>query len=121
MEKKKAAGALMLGLTMAYVVTAVLLLLLAFVLFKMQPDAGKMEIGILAAYVLSCFVGGRLCAGRNEKRKFFWGLLTGILYFLLLYAISGMSDRTVQSGLLQSLTALALCAGGGMLGGMLSK
>ena len=41
--------------------------------------------------------------------------------FLLLLAVSGMSERSLQSGLLQSLTAFVLCAGGGMFGGMVAS
>lgn len=112
------AAAMVRGLILACLVTAVILLILAFVVLKLRPDAGKTEIGILVTYVLSCFAGGWYGGRKAEKKKFLWGLLLGTLYFLLLFAVSGTGDRAVQSDLLQSVTALALCAGGGMLGGM---
>lgn len=117
----RAAGAVLRGLLLAFLVTVVFLLLIAFVFLKMQPDMGKTEIGILLTYVLSCFAGGWYCGRRMERKKFLWGLLVGVLYFLLLLAVSGMSERSLQSGLLQSLTAFVLCAGGGMFGGMVAS
>lgn len=117
----KTAAAILRGLVLACFVTVVILLILAFVMLKLRPDAGKTEIGILLTYVLSCFVGGWYIGRKAEKKKFLWGLLLGALYFLLLFAISAMGERAVQSDLLQSLTALILCAGGGMAGGMLAS
>lgn len=119
--KKKEAAALAVGLAVSFAVTALLLLLLAFLLLRLQPDAGKIQIGILATYAVSCFFGGILCAGKCERRKFLWGLLTGLLYFVVLFAVSGMSERAVQPEMTQGVTALVLCACGGMLGGMAAR
>ena len=110
-----------LGLVFACLATTAILLILAFVMLKLQPGTGVMETSILVTYALSCLLGGWYCGRKTERRKFLWGALLGVLYFLLLFLISGMGDRAVQSGLLQSLTALVICAGGGMLGGMLAR
>ena len=120
MEKKGAAGNLMKGLVLTFLVTVVLLFGLAFLLLKLRLDVGKTEIGILATYVLSCFAGGWYCGHKAGRKRFLWGAAVGTLYFLILFLISGMSDRPFQSGLTESLTAFALCAGAGMLGGMVS-
>lgn len=120
MGKGKAAGTMLRALVLAYLVTTVILLALAFIMLKFQPDTGKTEIGILVTYVLSCFLGGWYAGRKAERRKFLWGLMTGLLYFLLLFLISGMGDRAAQTNMVQSLLSLALCAGGGMLGGMIS-
>lgn len=119
--KGKTAAQLLKGLLLAGIVTAAVLFLLAFVMLKVQPVAEKMELCILCTYVLACFAGGLYCGHRAGRRKFLWGLLLGILYFVLLFLLSGMGDRSVQSGLLQSLTAFIVCACGGMLGGMAAK
>ncbi|MDO4324366.1 MAG: TIGR04086 family membrane protein [Lachnospiraceae bacterium] len=118
--KGRAAAELLKGLLLACFVTTALLLLLAFAMLKFQPLAEKMEICILVTYVFSCLAGGWYCGRRAERRKFLRGLLLGAVYFALLFLISGMGDRAVQSNLLQSATAFVLCACGGMLGGMLA-
>ena len=119
--KGKIAAGMLLGLVISCLTTTVILLVLAFVMLKLQPDTGVIETAILVTYAISCFFGGLYCGRRAERKKFIWGALLGVLYFLLLFLISGMGDRAVQSGLVQSLTALAICAGGGMLGGMLAR
>ncbi len=120
MKGKRAAG-MLAGLVLSCLATTVILLALAFVMLKLQPETGVIETAILVTYVLSCFIGGWYCGRKAQRRKFAWGMLLGVLYFLLLFLVSGMGDRTVQSGLLQSLTAFAVCAGGGMLGGMAAR
>ncbi len=118
--KGRAAGTMLRALVLSYLVTTVILLALAFIMLKFQPDTGKTEIGILVTYVLSCFLGGWYAGRRGGRRKFLWGLATGLLYFLLLFVISGMGDRAVQTDLTRNFLSLLLCAGGGMLGGMIS-
>lgn len=117
----KLVTAVLLGLVLSCLVTTVVLLILAFVMLKLQPEAGTIEIWILVTYAVSCLLGGWYCGRKMEKKKFLWGLILGVLYFLLLFLISGMGDRAIQSGLVQSMAALAICAGGGMLGGMIAK
>ena len=53
-------------------------------------------------------------------RKFAWGLTIGILYFGLLLLISLGVYRSMQGSGANILTTFLLCAGGGMLGGMVS-
>ena len=98
------------SLLAAYLVTAVFLLVLAFVLLKMQPDAQKTGIAILVCYVISCLAGGWICGEKAEKRKFLWGLFLGILYFLLLLAVSSLREQALPIRTMQVLTAFILCA-----------
>lgn len=108
------------ALLCAYVVTGILLLLLTLLLYKLNLDEGKVTGGITAIYVVSTFVGG-FAAGKMAKvRKFAWGLTIGILYFGLLLLISFGVYRSLQGNGANVLTTFLLCAGGGMLGGMIS-
>lgn len=104
----------------AYVVTGVLLMLLAFLMYKFNLDEGKVSVGIIVIYVLANLVGGFIIGKCAESRKFLWGLAAGILYFALLLLISLAFYHSLQNAGANTLTALLLCAGGGMLGGMLS-
>lgn len=106
------------GQIAAWVVTVILLLLLAFLLLKLQWDNGKTELAILIVYVISTFFGGWMTGRKVEKMKFLYGLASGALYFLLLLAVSAMSDAGLQSGLATGAAAFLLCAAGGMVGGM---
>lgn len=108
------------ALLCAYVVTGILLLLLTLLLYKLNLDEGKVTAGITAIYVVSTFVGGFVAGKLLKVRKFVWGLTIGILYFALLMLISLGVYRAVQGSGASVLTTFLLCAGGGMLGGMVS-
>ena len=111
---------LLKALLSAYVVTGILLQLLTLLLYKLNLDEGKVTGGIIAIYVVSTFVGGFVAGKLAKFRKFAWGLTIGILYFGLLLLISLGVYRSMQGGGANILTTFLLCAGGGMLGGMVS-
>ena len=76
-------------------------------------------MGILAVYIISTFAGGFAMGKMGKTRKFLRGFMLGMLYFLLLLAISAGIYRSVQGGM-QMMIAWILCGAGGMLGGMVS-
>ena len=103
-----------------YILTSLLLALLAFLLYKMRLGEGIVSIAIIVIYVVATMFGGWITGKRMENRRFLWGLFIGGVYFLLLVLISiimGGSNLQVGNSFW---TTLILCAGGGMLGGMLS-
>ncbi|WP_461809788.1 TIGR04086 family membrane protein [Faecalimonas sp.] len=120
-EKKELKGMWLLkALLVGYVITGVLLMILALLLYKIDLDEQKVTIGIIATYIISTFAGGFIMGRLVEKQKFIWGLVLGIIYFLLLFVVSFMVNHQLQSNGTNLLTTFLLCAGGGMLGGMLS-
>lgn len=107
------------SLLISYVVTALMLLLMALLLFKLELDENKISMGMIAVYVLSCFLGGFAAGKGGRNRRFLWGLLTGALYFVILTAVSfGMGGT--REGMLSLITVGVLCLGSGMIGGMLA-
>lgn len=114
------AARIMKALLASYVVTGFLLLLIAGLLYRFQMDEGKVRIGIIITYILSCFAGGFLEGKMMKSRKFLWGVLLGLLYFLIMTLVSLAVNRELQSSSSGFITAFLLCMGGGMLGGMLS-
>lgn len=128
MEKKtvlkQAAGGRVMdfikALLCAYVVTGILLLILAFLLYKAGLSEENVNAGILLTYVISTFSGGFVIGKLTGSRKFLWGLLAGILYFVLLLLISLGIYHSLQGASVETAAAFVLCAGGGMLGGMIS-
>lgn len=107
-------------LVFAYVLTGALLLGLAFLLYKFRLDEKIVNIAVIVIYVLVTFLTGFLAGKKLKVRKFLWGFLLGAGYFVILAVVSmiaGQQETVVGSHLL---TTFMLCAGGGMLGGMLS-
>ena len=101
------------ALLVSYIITGILLLVLAVLLYKLNLDKGKVTAGITGIYVVSAFAGGFLIGKLQKVRKFIWGLMLGILYFLLLVLVSFGVYHTLQGDVMQIVTTLVLCAAGG--------
>ena len=108
------------ALFVMYFITGALLLLLAFLLFKLQLSEEIVTIGILAAYVLSTFVGGLYIGKKMQSKKFLWELAAGFLYFALLLLVSLAINRTLSDGAGNVVTTMIMCICGGTFGGMLA-
>lgn len=105
-------------LFLMYAVTFILLLLLAFVLFKMEPSEMFSKVWLIAVYIISGFAGGFLIGKRVGTKKFLWGFMVGIIYFLILFGVSMLLYRGLPKDLLHLFTTLVLCAASGTVGGM---
>ena len=108
------------ALLCAYVITGILLLVLTLLLYKAGLSEEYVNAGITLIYVISTFAGGFVMGKVTGNRKFLWGLLTGCMYFILLILISLGVYHSFQSEISGMITTLLLCAGGGMLGGMIA-
>lgn len=118
-QDKKFLSALLI-LVLSYVLTACLLLLLAFILYKFRISESIVNIAVIVIYISVTFAAGFIAGKYYKVKKFLWGLVLGSVYFLILILVSligGVSDAVIGSGVV---TTWILCAGGGMLGGMLS-
>ena len=102
-------------LLFAYALTGALLMLLSLLLFKAGLGEKTVSVAIIVIYV-SGFLAGK----KMKNRKFVWGLLEGISYFLILAVISFAAGEDAVTSGNSFFTTLVLCSGGGMLGGMLS-
>lgn len=108
------------ALLASYIVTGILLFAVTFFLYKFDWDEQMVTAGIIVIYVVSTFVGGFILGKIRRARKFLWGLVIGVLYFVLLFLISFGVYRNFDGNGTNVITTLLLCVGGGMLGGMLA-
>ena len=120
LEKNQKIIWLLKALLFSYVVTGISLLLLSVLLYKFEWNEHLVSAAIVAVYVLSTVVGGIVIGKLVRTRRFFWGLLLGNLYFILLLVITSILYRSLSGNGLNMLTAWILCTGGGMTGGMIS-
>lgn len=107
------------GIVLAYLISGICLVLLAFFMFQWEISEGVVRGGIIFAYVLSCFLSGMVVSSRHEGQKYLWGLAMGLLYYVILFAVSMIFNRAVFTQIPGIFPALFLCGFGGMLGGML--
>ena len=104
----------------AYILTAGLLLLLAFMLYRFGLSEKVVSICIIVIYIIVTFLAGLLAGKREGRKKFLWGLMMGVLYFGILVAVSLVVNRGLEDVAGNMMTVFFLCAGSGMLGGMVS-
>ena len=108
------------ALLAAYVVTGILLIILALALYKFELNEGAVTAGVTAVYLISTITGGLVVGKLAKVRRFLWGIVLGILYFALLLLVTVGIYRTFHGSSTEILVTFALCAGGGMAGGMIS-
>ncbi len=120
-NEKKVSGLFFLKcLLFSYILTAALLLILAFLLYKFHLKAAVVSVAIIVIYVVATFFAGFMSGKKMQNKKFMWGLIMGAAYFLVLAVISLGVDHSLETPGMNFFTTLLLCSGGGMLGGMVS-
>ena len=98
--------------------TAILLLILALMLFKMSLSERAVAVGIVLIYVIVNFAGGFLMGKIKGENKYKWGIVIGLSFFLILTLISTIITGEMYGNGIQAVWALLTCIGGGMVGGM---
>ena len=111
---------LLKGLLISYIITAFILLLLAFLMLKLDLPSAVVSGGINFAYIISAFIGGFFVGKRLEQKKFMWGLVMGVCYFVVILLISLMMNRVSPLPLGNLFTVFIISSMSGMLGGMIS-
>ena len=107
-------------LLFGYLITGGLLLLLAALLYKLHLAEQVVSIGIILIYVVSTLLSGMIAGKRAGTKKYLWGLVQGCLYFVVLLLVTLAVKHTVSDFGSNLVTTFLLCAGSGMLGGMLA-
>lgn len=121
MQKNPAVAIIFLiFLLLAYVITTVGLMILAFMLYKFPLGESAVSVGVIIIYVISTFLSSFICGKKCKNRKFIWGLGIGIAYFVILLLLSLLMNESVVSLGTNVVTSMLICAGSGMLGGMLA-
>ena len=108
------------SLLASYIVTGILLLVLTFFMYKFELNEKIVSAAIVGIYVVSTLIGGMIIGKLTKSKRYLWGMVLGIIYFVLLLLITLGVYRTLNRDSVSIVTSLILCAGGGMTGGMIS-
>ena len=84
------------SLLFAYALTGVGLLLLAFFLYVFKLGETAVDVGIILICIFVCFMGGLMTGRFLRENRAFWGMLTGLAYFLLLLIVSFAVKRRLD-------------------------
>ncbi len=109
------------GLLLSCAVTAALIAAfsLVFVLLETIFDSAIVPLALISA-ALGCFAGAYLCAAMIRRRGLIFGLLTGLLMFVVIWLLGLMcSEGLFGTETAVKLLLLLLSGGaGGYIGGM---
>lgn len=102
-----------------FILSIILLLIIAFVMYKTGMGQGTAKILILGVYLVSTFLGGLIIGKAEKSKRLIWGAAAGILYLAVLLVASVIvnSGLTGENNIILS---AACCILGGCLGGMTS-
>ena len=103
------------SLLASYIVTGILLLVLTFFMYKFELNEKIVSAAIVGIYVVSTLIGGMIIGKLTKSKRYLWGMVLGILYFVLLLLITLGVYRTLNGDSVSIVTSLILCAGGGMI------
>lgn len=111
--------ALLKCLMAAYLITGVLLLLVAGLLYKFSIGESVVDISIIVIYCVSSLLAGLFFSKGAVSHRFLWGMLAGAAYFMIICVVSIVADPNFVPVSNACITTLLICLGSGMLGGML--
>lgn len=116
---KKIGSLILKELLLQVVLSGVLVIILAFFVFRFSLGDGAIKFMILAIYGICSLIGGLILGRSMERRKFLWGLIAGAVYIGLIIGISFAVQGNVGNGLISMGVGIAVCLGCGTFGGMI--
>lgn len=99
------------SLLASYIVTGILLLVLTFFMYKFELNEKIVSAAIVGIYVVSTLIGGMIIGKLTKSKRYLWGMVLGIIYFVLLLLITLGVYRTLNGDSVSIVTSLILCAG----------
>ena len=107
-------------LIISYLVTGILLLGIAFLMYKLGLDENKVNVAITLTYIISSAIGGIVIGKSMKEKKYIWGLLLGAMYVGVILIASLLMSHGENVIAAKGLSTIILCLCGGTLGGMIS-
>lgn len=110
----------MVILVTMYIITGILLLLLAFLMYRMDLSEPVANGAIIAIYIISGFLGGFLIGKKVGVKKYLWGFLMGVLYYGVLFLVGFLLHQSVDVDAVHLISTMVLCLLSSTAGGMIS-
>ena len=107
------------ALIIAGLVTVLFLLLISIWMYRADPGEKVLSAALILTYIAAGFLGGLYMGHKMDRRKFLWGMGTGLFYFLVLTVLAFALPGGVLQDTKKWMLAGVLCAGSGCIGGMI--
>ena len=107
-------------LVLAYVLTGLLMLLSAFIMYKLKLSSDHSRLFVMVIYGIVTIVAGLLYGKIKEKRRLLNGAFMGFVYFLVLLIVSMVVNKGFTDSLQSNIISMIICISGGSIGGIIS-
>lgn len=85
------------GFFVSFVLTALLLVVVAFVLYQTKTSVEHIGGAILLVYAVAAFVGGMIFSAQKDSRHYLMGGLFGLAYFGVVYGVSAVWNKSLST------------------------
>ena len=109
-----------MAIVRSFIVSFMLLLIFAMIMYASDVSNNVVGVMVVITYFVSTLIGGFYVGSRVNEKKFMWGIILGIVYFVLLMIVSVISNKGDVALDISILIALVVSSIGGMVGGMVS-
>lgn len=89
-------------------------------MLQIGMSGGAVSIAIVVIYVISVFSGSYYMGKHVEQKRYLWGLIAALFYFIVYIIISLITKGDTPIVLFDYVKTLLIVVCSGMLGGMLS-
>ena len=120
MEKKKFGLWISKALIFATVFTLLVLFVTALLMYKADVSMDTAGYVLILAYIGAPFLGAMYLGKKVVEKRYIWGLVVGICYFLLFLVFGLCMGDIEQLNWAAEIRILLMALAGGVLGGMLS-
>lgn len=105
---------------LSYLVTLFLLLITSFLMLQTGMSGSAVSIAVVVIYMISVFSGSFYMGKHVEQKRYLWGLITALIYFIVYIIISLITKGNTSIDLFDYVKTFIIIICSGMLGGMLS-
>ena len=117
---KSRATYLLKSVLISYLSTLFLLLFISFIMLLTGMSTGATSIAVIITYVVSAFSGSFYMGKHVEQKRYIWGLIVALIYFMIYILISLMTNQDTSIQFFEYVQTFFIVVCSGMLGGMLS-
>lgn len=118
--KENPAKVLAMVVFIMFIISGLLLLLLALLLYRLELSEAVVKVAVIIIYIVTGMSGGILMGKKIKDKKFLWGFLAGTVYFGILFVVSLAVKGGTGIEPVKMVTTWVLCACAGTAGGMIS-
>lgn len=108
------------SLITAYALTGVLLLIAAFLMYKLNLGENQIRVFIMVIYGIATLAAGFIYGKLSKNARLLRGLLIGFLYFMFIAIMSVVVNRGVFSDSQKAVISMIICVLSGAIGAIMS-